>query len=1672
MVLSKDEIQKMMGFDTIIIVLLAIKMLISLLLYCFIMSIAYCDIVCSPDFVYMKTIRQCQDQCSKESFLVLDGDIIVYSSPFCEDYECRILEGCLPPSQNLQYSVMLVDSSKNSWSSGSWLTIVGEYGNTLFKNYLTELHEEVYSISFYRPISKDDVWKLTYNMITGSWTSYGYSDSAWSSVTLGSVPIVVMGTQYLRKKFVGLEGMASYELSMFYKHGVVAYVNGREVVRDNMPSGSIQSSTYATMMYETESYHSFIRPGNEVKSDKSILAVELHFVQGVQQTSCTFNAFVALYTPSISSSPCWVLPFDITMSSQTNTRSHTSSETQSSSSFNSGDTVPFQAFNFNKDDCYMINPFTFATVDFLFDTTIRSFINGLRFWPSSDVYNTPNEFYFGGITGASVESLPMMHATNIRFTSNHYSTFFGYLNTGIFNSYRLTVPKGNGQALYLWEVQPLVCALEDPQSIPFDPKQYSFFVNQEIDPISPSIFGFTRCSILPALPDGLYVDETSCTIRGIPKAPQLLTEYRIISTGSQVLSGEVSIEVKQSEGNLIIIRRQYGDKAMQESFSIFSEDDGSLLYSVPVNSGQIPFTSTEVILHVTCPLIRIVLDCVEKSWSPNSYVYILFRLNDKETETLLRASFDEYLNLPSSYVLFAQYVIPPKSLWFYTDSISEKWYDETVNNWIHGTMDHFPDSNSQIQMYKKIFTIDSLNRASGFVVNIRYRYGVILYLNRHEVYRNHVTGPLQHNLYAKSSYNTLLYRSVSLPIRSIADRKARDYLVEGENIIALAVIAQGQKQVASYYDCTLQLLPLGESSRVLDYNVSSSRCISGDEAFMLHHSFMMKAIDCPHGDIILSFANDRHEWISSLIVQAAYDSLKEIPQGFTVSARNHEDSDWTTLSVVKNLTFFLPGQSIRIWFENNKAYNKYRISNFFNSESLVTINRLDLFSDCTIIPINNLTYSDIVVYQGIQMTELYPSSPYFTNFTIQPPLPQGLFIDPFTGIIQGLTEDQPMDIQFTVTARQVTGGWQSAVFHLFIDICEDSYTLVNVILKTSRLPDNNRLVITQGSLSNSDPVIVVDPIPCCNEFVYQSLCLMYDVYTLFFEERLVHVPHIDTGYSLSVSDPPFIVDTVFLHDHSSSSNISSMFSTHLPFEMKRSLWKVYGEEAVPTSWTDYDFDDRTWTNMYPSLLPPMKVDTLYLRRSFFIDRLDAVPVLNVHVWYIGGIIAYLNGVRVARFRISLDNTLQSTNQEIISNVFHILLAISGGRNESNVLAIELRFQKGSTPYFDATGIYGVEPCSRVLDSITLIESDHIENPKALFQMGTWGITVIPNSYPFISWRVDNEEGSLFNQYRLVSRQDYEGLSYELSALIPHTNQDEMLAVSVNQTLLSHTSHRHSVPYGMMGFREFHWSLHRAVWMTHQFLSFSLYYCQNSALICPGSGDFPPVAEGQISPAPCENGFTGYRYRECMNGSLGTIHRDHCHMLPPECVSYGSDMIEFVQGLFGESNEPSYFGIVNRFYVDPGYPLPEGLELDPTSGVIQGIPMEVVKSVFTVYAENEGGVRSSRIFIVVRKGKCSGTGLLPEGQVGDVVTINCRTVGMGFGTRTVQCILGDRDGVWENERGVCVSYIYIILVVAIIIALVVSIVVLLFSHKRKEALRKRRSVRHRLTSEGNRTVVVY
>ena len=69
--------------------------------------------------------------------------------------------------------------------------------------------------------------------------------------------------------------MAAFELQLNYRYGVVAYINGVEVYRDNMADGEPTSSTPATGSYTTYTFHGVIRPANEV-TVSSVLAVEVH----------------------------------------------------------------------------------------------------------------------------------------------------------------------------------------------------------------------------------------------------------------------------------------------------------------------------------------------------------------------------------------------------------------------------------------------------------------------------------------------------------------------------------------------------------------------------------------------------------------------------------------------------------------------------------------------------------------------------------------------------------------------------------------------------------------------------------------------------------------------------------------------------------------------------------------------------------------------------------------------------------------------------------------------------------------------------------------------------------------------------------------------------------------------------------------------------------------------------------------------------------------------------------------------------------------------------------------------------------------------------------------------------------------------------------------------------
>ena len=196
--------------------------------------------------------------------------MLLYTGSGFANSETRTIEQGLTASTNNQYTVELIDSYGDSWTNLAYLAIYGKYGNSVFKNTLTEDREETYTFSLIYGIDQSATWKMTSGSITAGWTAYSFFDSTWTDATLGSITTTVSGTQYFRKQFAGLSNMAAYDVRLYYKAGVIAYINGAEVYRDNMPAGDVTVSTAATGQYTDVAYRGFIRPGSEVASQQSI----------------------------------------------------------------------------------------------------------------------------------------------------------------------------------------------------------------------------------------------------------------------------------------------------------------------------------------------------------------------------------------------------------------------------------------------------------------------------------------------------------------------------------------------------------------------------------------------------------------------------------------------------------------------------------------------------------------------------------------------------------------------------------------------------------------------------------------------------------------------------------------------------------------------------------------------------------------------------------------------------------------------------------------------------------------------------------------------------------------------------------------------------------------------------------------------------------------------------------------------------------------------------------------------------------------------------------------------------------------------------------------------------------------------------------------------------------
>ena len=1551
----------------------------------------------------------------------------------------------------------MLDSWGDSWHSPAWLEIQMDGGAITFKGFLVNTREETYSLSLYQPIkTSSDNWKMKWETVPDDWKSTSFPETGWTSVTLGAVTATTTGPQYFRKSFTGIS-LAAFELALKYRDGVVAYINGDEVYRDYMPAGTPTPTTSATGSHTSTTFHRVIRTGDLIPASSAVLAVELHWFT-TAQTTVDFDAYLALFAGSMNDGQCYVYPYDVTPSGSFSSYSN--------------------AWNWGKFD-YASSLTSTAYVTFTFQGP-EQYVNGVRIWPYTYSGYAPSAYTFSGGDGVSATYTPIITATGVTYSSSTYSTKISILNGNTYKSVKMDVTGSSEGTVYIPEVQSMTCNLGGSSTIAFVPATTTVYAIYEEVNIRPLVDEFSGCTISPALPEGLTFNAATCSVSGKALNSLPLTTFSVSTTIGGGYTGTFQLTVNVCGGTILDIYRIYKSNAETEGFTLQDATTQQVLYSVAMNSGQVSNTNSHTPLCVTGSKVRVTMQGGNNYWYAYSFLFIQAVLADDEVETIGRYHLDDILGLPQTYVFNAQYTITPMQNWFYKMStVPTEWYGESTTDWSESHSGSFPLPTNRIQLFKKTFSISSLTSVSGFTLSIRYKYACVVYINNNEVFRNGVVGDVSTSSVATNLYSDVIFRTVSLPVKTIAigSTPSVNYLQEGSNRIAIALIAKEDTQTTVDFDCALRLLGETFESRVFMHSNTADGITGGAiYAFLGNCNSKNSATTCGSNYMHLTFGSDRREWISSIIIQNDYaDNTKNVKQ-FTLQARNANE-DWTTLKTVSGLQWSYEGQEKKIWLENNKPYNQYRWQNFATGSTTQcawTINRIDMLCDSTTIEPPQFSYpASTTIYKDVEMAELYPNSNYYSDFTITPDLPAGIVLDRETGTISGTTTSMTYGTTtYTISARKFTGGTVQATLSLSIEVCTGGKSLITMVTRTDSYPAEASYKLYKGKGTTGEVVSTIDRYPRANTLYYADFCVPHEIYTLEAIDNAASGWVVPSGFMLTVDLGEMRIEVGQVPAGTASPvKVTTMFSSFLPFQINYDDWMVFkGATAVAENWNAVDFDDSTWTKTKAADIGASEAVTAYIRRSFTLTNKDNYQVLNVRVKYTGGVVVYFNGHKVARFNLEENYTPQSTAVSYHDGFskFHIILTTSGVAEGKNVIAFEVHNPPnqavGGNIVFDATGVFGVNDCSVVVDSYLSITGSNptsgtLEN---LLSLSPTESIILPNAAgTFFNYAVENLEGTKFNQWGFHSPFPVETTAFSLYGT--HTGSEERTSILalVEQSIKGRERNHWNVPVGLASFNVLRYEVDTPSSISLAINTFVSMYCKASGdSSCPGIDEYPPVGEGQISPGPCEYGFRGYSYRECANKVLGEVKTDHCTYKVPLNLKYSEQRYDFVLGTNVRSDEPTKDNVITKYYLDPTDTLPEGLEIDEKTGAITGKPTKVSSlRQYKIFGENPVGVVSTTVNIAVKKGECREDGFFPTTDVGETYVFDCGLKGSYIGSQKRTCVLGSKDGEWEKPKGMCVATWVIwvlVLVVIVVIIVLVSVIRNNQEKKRKKAQPKKSS----------------
>ena len=487
---------------------------------------------CASNEIEVTAKRVTSDFAANEYFFIQDlQENVLFISESYPDYSTSTFTLCLPQVYQGIYILIAMnltsDTTYNYWSTCSSLEIIGPYENRVFK---TMTLGDWFAFSLEMQIEPGSWWYWTtdYNPDWFSGPTRG-----WNYEVISKLPETT-ATHYFRRSIDGSDLFAAYEFRFLYKYGIVAYLNGTEIYRDNMPDGVITHETKCTHSFLYAEYRGSIRNGFEITYPTE-MAVEIHTLDS---DSIEFDAWLSGYIDSTSldfSYNCYPLPVRFAVSYTGADYSH--------------------LIDFNDCTSNIEKNIKIDTTYYHYDVGSAS---ANAWFMNTKEYNALRQFKYRSQGLASSTWGDFITSPPYSFDLYGYyvniKTESGY-NAKNYAKYQL-YPTVVDSTVYLSDLSPTICY------IPYNLTRESLVVVEtlsvlvgdiiEIQPDNAELFD---CAILPSLPDGVTLD--GCQISGIPTViiPQtLFTIFYADQAGTRATTLSLTVrEVPDNPGRWIAL---------------------------------------------------------------------------------------------------------------------------------------------------------------------------------------------------------------------------------------------------------------------------------------------------------------------------------------------------------------------------------------------------------------------------------------------------------------------------------------------------------------------------------------------------------------------------------------------------------------------------------------------------------------------------------------------------------------------------------------------------------------------------------------------------------------------------------------------------------------------------------------------------------------------------------------------------------------------------------------------------------------------------------------------------------------------------------------------------------------------------------------------------------------